>query len=65
MPARLRPLDQGVAGSRGDATLVVLIPGHHYVALISPVKAPARTHTSSKHLAFSNDIATLIVCWTA
>lgn len=28
--------DQWVAGQGGDATLVVLVPGHHDVALLTP-----------------------------
>ena len=33
-------LQGGVGGISGDATLVVLVSGHHDVALVSPVLAP-------------------------
>ena len=34
-------LDDGVAGAGGDAALVVLVPGHHDVAILAPRGAPA------------------------
>jgi hypothetical protein len=34
-------LDQGVAGSRCDSTLVLLVFSHEDVALVSPLLAPA------------------------
>ena len=33
--------ESGVGGVRRDATLVVLVSGHHDVAAVSPVSAPA------------------------
>lgn len=37
-------LNNREAGRRGDAALVVLVSGHHDVALIAPAGAPAVLH---------------------
>ena len=34
-------LDEGVGGGGGDATVVLLVPGHLDVALVAPLGAPA------------------------